>query len=509
MEGLLQDVSDVYLAILTFGGHVMSFRFYAARITILAAAAVLFVAQLSCGGGTVNPGPPPGAARGTASVSISDPPSCKVPNGIYKNVFITITSVQAHISSSASDGSSGWVELAPSLATAPVQIDLLASPTGGCTLSQLGSNVSLPVGDYQQIRLILVANNAASGPSNNACASVQGFNCAVTEVAGVTATRRLELSSQANTGLKIPPGQIVGGPIRVTANQHVDINIDFNACASIVTQGNGQLRLKPTLTAGQVSTASTGISGQVVDASTQNPIAGGTVFVALEQPDSNGVDRIVMQAATDANGNFNFCPLPTGTYDIVAVAVDGSGNAFAASVALGVPAGTAFGKLPLNAVTGPSNTPATIEGVVSAANGANGVGIDAAMSALQSVNITGGTRLVTIPLLNGSVANVATVASPTSAVCAAGTFCEKYLLSIPASNPSVGTFVAGGTTFTVPATGPVSYTVDARAFAPTSGGATICNPNRITTDRDTNDQPLVVTIGGTVTAKTLNFVSCQ
>lgn len=452
-------------------------------------------------GGNTNP------PRGTASVSISDPPSCKVPAGSYRSVFITVTSVHAHTSGSAGDSTAGWVELAPNLASHPVQLDLLASPAASCTLAQLGSNVSLAVGDYQQIRLVLLANNAAIGPTTNACSSVQGFNCAVLQDNSV---HRLELSSQANTGLKIPPGQVVGGPIRVAEGQHVDINIDFNACASIVVQPNGQYRLKPTLTAGQVGTVSTGISGRVVNGATQQPIAGGAIFVALEQPDTNGVDRIVMQAAADSNGNFNFCPLPTGTYDLVAVAVDGSGNAFAASVAIGVPSGTAFGSLALSAITGPATTPATIEGVVGAANGAVGASVDATMSALQSVAIPGGSnRLVTIPLLNGSTSLLATIASPASAVCAAGTFCEKYTLKVPASNPSIGLFVAAGTTFTAPVVGNVLFSVDARAFAQNSGGTPICNPNRIFTDRDTNDQPLHVTIGGTFTAKLLSFTACQ
>jgi len=483
----------------------MKARSWVVQFFILTLAAGVFYAQVSCGGGSSTTPPSSTAPRGTASLSLSDPPSCKFPAGTYKNVFITITSVQAHLSGTAGDTSPGWEELAPNLSNAPVQIDLLASPSGGCTLAQLGSNVSLPTGDYQQIRLILLANSATGGPSTNACASVQGFNCAILSDNSV---HRLELSSQANTGLKIPPGQIVGGPIRVQANQHVDINIDFNVCASILVQGNGQYRLKPTLTAGQVSTVTTAISGQVVDGATQNPVSGGKVFVAIEQPDSNGVDRIVMQAAADANGNFNFCPLPTGTYDVVAVAVDGSGNAFAASVAIGVPSGTLFGKLALTAVTGPAQAPATIEGVVSAANGANGASVDGVLTALQSVAITGGTRLVTIPLLPNSLSNVATIASPANATCAAGTFCEKYSLLVPASNPSVATFTAGGTTFPAPAAGPVLYTVDARAFMPNSGGTPICNPSRIFTDKDFNDQPLAVT-GTPVTAKTLDFVSCQ
>ena len=481
---------------------------YLLQTSVVILGASLIMMQGSCGGTvTVNSNPP----RGTASISISDPPSCKVPAGSYRNVFITITSVQAHVSSTAADNAPGWVELAPNLANSPVQIDLLAIPQGGCVLAQLGNNVALDAGDYQQIRLILLANNATNGPSNNQCASVQGWNCAVEDSTGAPVTHRLELSSQANTGLKIPPGQIVGGPIRVAANQHVDINIDFNICASIMIQGNGQYRLKPTLTAGQVSTVTTAISGQVVDASTQNPINGGRIFVALEQPDANGVDRIVMQAAADANGNFNFCPLPTGTYDIVAVAVDGSGNAYAASVAIGVPSGTAFGRLALTPVVGALTTPAAIEGVVSAANGTAGASVDVAMSALQSVTLTSGSRLVTIPSLPNSIFNVTTIASPANATCAAGTFCEKYSLRVPASNPSVGNFTAGGTTFGLPATGPVNYTVDARAFAASSGNNTpICNPSRIFTDRDVNDQLLNLALGTSpFTAKTLNFTACQ
>jgi hypothetical protein len=62
----------------------------------------------------------------------------------------------------------------------------------------------------------------------------------------------------------------------------VDLNIDFNACASILQEGNGAFRLKPVLTAGQVSTNTTGISGKIVDSSTGAPVAGGTVLVALE-----------------------------------------------------------------------------------------------------------------------------------------------------------------------------------------------------------------------------------
>ena len=335
---------------------------------------------------------------------------------------MTIRSVQANISSTADDSSSGWQELAPQLVNQPKQIDLFAAASNTCLLTALGSNTSLPVGTYQQIRLLLVANDGSGSavPSTNACAG-QGYNCVFLH--GVSTPVTLNLSSQANTGLKIPPGQIVGGPITVTAGASVDLNIDFNACASIIQQGNGQFRLKPVLTAGQVSTNTTGISGQIVDGATQLPISTGTngrVLVALEQRDTAGTDVIFEQTATDANGNFNFCPLPAGaTFDIVAVAINGAGGAYNATVAVGVPGGTNLGKIPLTAETGTSTGPTTFQGFVTAKSTPTAVGnIDAAVSALQTISLGSGvTRDVTIPAEGSSVANISVSASTT---CPAG-----------------------------------------------------------------------------------------
>jgi hypothetical protein len=87
------------------------------------------------------------------------------------NVFVTIRSIQAHTSATADNNSSGWQELAPQLVSAPVQVDLLHLPASGqCLLEQLGST-SLPAGDYQQIRLILLANAAPSGPRRRTTAT--------------------------------------------------------------------------------------------------------------------------------------------------------------------------------------------------------------------------------------------------------------------------------------------------------------------------------------------------
>lgn len=479
----------------------------------LALLALLVVAALSlvtCGKTTimsqVNNG------MGTVNLSISDPPSCSPPAGSFKSVFITIRSVQAHISATADDTTPGWVELVPQLNTQPVQLDLLNLPANGaCLLKTLGSNASMPAGDYQQIRLLLVGDNPGSGavPSTNSCSTLgQVFNCVVDSQNNIT---ELQLSSQANTGLKIPPGQVVGGPIHVGTGQSVDINIDFNACASIIREGNGGFRLKPVLTAGVVSTNTTGISGQVVDSVTLKPIAGAAV--ALENLDKSGTDRIFMEAVTDSTGRFSFCPLPMGSvFDLVADAVNSSGTAYNATVVVNVPGGTNVGAVPLVAETGTTTGPATIQGMVTAVNGTTGANVDAATSALQSVSVSGGAPfLVTIPLLPGSVPNVAVESAtpcPGTGV-ASGAFCAPYTLVVPASNPEVGSFVAGKITFTAPAGGDVLYTVEADATKPMSGGTTICSPSSQTTNLNSSGTPLKVTAGAMATAKELDFSGCS
>ena len=483
------------------------------RHSIIAACAgfALAAGLVSCGGGTTITGgfnPP----TGTISVSLSDPPSCRFPAGNFQNVWVTVRSVMVHISSTAGDNDTGWQEIAPNLANAPIQLDLLSIPAGGCILAMLGSNVSLPAGDYQQIRLILLANNATSGPSPNACSTVNAFNCVV--LANNGGTFALNLSSQANTGLKIPPGQIVGGPIRVGAGQHVDLNIDFNVCASLVRQGNNQWRLRPTLTAGQVSSVSTGIGGRVVDSVTTNPLTGGAgaeVQVALEMPDSGGIDRIIMQAAADSSGNFNFCPVPAGTYDVVAVGQDGAGVTYGATVVTGVTQGTALGNIPLIAQAAPGTMAGTINGVVTSENAGAGASIDASLSAFQSITVGGNPRQVTVPLFANSVSNIATSATPLTmgVTCPANTFCEGYSLIVPAQNPSFGAFASGGTMFSVPAAAPFSFTVEGRAFRPMSGGTPTCTPTSQTTSMDSMSAALAAVSGTPVTAQTLAFTTCN
>lgn len=469
---------------------------------------------ISCGGGNT---PMQNIAAGTVKVSISDPPSCAAPAGAnpgamapgtFSHAWVTIVSVKAHINGTADANAPGWQELAPQLNSAPMQVDLLNLPANGqCFLAQLGS-AQLPAGDYQQIRLILLANAATSmPPSPNACASLGNvFNCAQNG----SGLHELKLASEAQTGLKIPPGQIMGGPLHVAAGQSVDLNIDFDACASITPS----FTLKPALTAGVVSPNMSGISGQVVDSVTSKPIVGATV--TLQSPDMSGTDRIAAAPKlTDSTGHFRFCPLPGQAFDIVVDAMTSSGTAYDATVIFNVTGGNDLGAIPLVAETpataGASTGPGTIQGTITAINGMTGASIDATVSALQTVMASGASHTFTVPLFansNSSVSITSSMSCPMSAP--KGAFCGSYSLVVPASNPNVGTFSTGKVTFTAPASGDVLYSVEADASNPTTNAA-MCSPASVTVSMDTSTPPasLKVTPGATTTAAEIDFTGCS
>jgi hypothetical protein len=435
------------------------------------------------------------------NVRVSDPTTCSGPTGAFAHIYVTITDVQINASASAGNNDSGWTDLTPSLSQSPQQVDLLGQASNQCFLATLGATTALQPGSYQQIRITL-ASNATVIP-NNVCGS--SANCVMLSSAP-NAAQPLLLSSEANTGIKIPSGQIAGGQFVIAAGETKDLDIDFNACESIVAEGNGQFRLKPVLHAGEVTLTSTSINGTVVDSATNQQISAGTTVVALEQKDSSGIDRVVMETLTDPSGAFSFCPVAAGTYDVVVGAVSGTQVAYAATVITGVQPGNALGMIPVTAQAGASTAPASITGLVTTSTGSAATAADISLSALQPISSS---VMVTIPFA-GQSATTANITTAAGSTCPGKTDCASYTLSVPALNPSVGSFVAGASQKPVaPAAGPVSYTIDAFAFA-TDGTSTLdCSPSEVKTNSTTTSTPLTVTSGMSTSAATLAFSGCQ
>lgn len=469
-------------------------RAYACLGCSLALAAMIALSLAGCSSGSSS------TASAMVQVSLSDPATCASPKGPFSHIYVTVTDVLIHQSATAPDNDPNWVDLTPGLSKNPVQVDLLGV-ANQCFLAQLGSNGIKP-GSYQQIRILLAANGSAV--ANDRCAG--SANCVTLTSDPTNTPQTLQLSSESQTGIKIPSGQIAGGKFTVAAGDNKDLNLDFDACASIVAQGNGKYRLKPVMHGGEVAlqSSSTSISGKVIDGVTTQAIVGGTTVVAIEQ-NNNGIDRVFMETVADSSGGFSFCPLPAGTYDLVVTAVNGSGAIYAATVITGVQPGDTLGTVPLT----PALAPASITGMVTTSTGSAATAADLSISALQSITVNNAAVMITVPLPMQSMAT-ATVSTASGAGCPMNTDCANYTLAVPAANPSVGGFMANANQMpAAPAPGSVAYTVDALAFVPGSAGQSDCSPSGMQTNQTSSNAPLVVVAGMPVTASTLTFMGCH
>jgi hypothetical protein len=408
-----------------------------------------------------------------------------------------VTDVKIHSSSDAGANDSGWIDLVPDLKNSPKQVDLLAQASTECFLAMLGSKKEIQAGTYQQIRVFLAPDNTSI--SSNQCSSVPGnpANCVV--LAADNSVHALQLASEAQSGLKIPSGQLAGGKFTIGSGETKDLDIDFNACASIVINGNGQFILKPVLHGGEVGTSSA-INGTVIDSATGLPVVGGTAVVALEQKDGNGVDRVVLSAMADSTGNFVLCPVPTGTYDLVVVAVSGAGVFYAATVTTGVHESTAVGNVPVTAEPSSGSTgPASLAGTVQTAGALGAVSEIVALAALQTVSLEGSDVEVTIPLVQQSLAtaNVTTI----SGNCQNGFDCVDFTLAVPGVNASSGAFSGAGTQYTQ-GSGVVSYQVDGQPVNH-ADGTPVCSQT------DVKSGTITVTPGNTFSTGVMSFTGCS
>ena len=464
----------------------------ALRAFVFFGAITLAIASLLASGCNSTTTQTSSAGTATAHVVLSDPATCMAPNGPFAHVYVTITDVKASVNQSAADNDSSFVDLTPGLSKAPRQIDLLGQANNQCFLASLGDSLQLQAGNYQQIRLIL-ADNAAS-VSANACNG--SANCVVLQDGTI---HTLELSSESKTGIKIPSGQIASGGFSIAAGQTKDLDIDFNTCTSIVREGNGKYRLKPVLHAGEVTTTATSINGTVVDNATGDAV-NGPVLVALEQKDSNGIDRIFMSTLTDSRGVFVFCPLPSGTYDVVIV---GSSNtvAYAPTVITSVPTGSAMSVIKLHAQASPATAAAIFNGLITSASTSGATSADVQVSVLSTLS-SGLT--VTVPLIQNATQSTAVLALSTQpgATCPTGTDCAAYTLAVSALSPYSAAFAAGGVTLTA-GPSPAAYKVDALAFVPQSGGTADCTVSEL------QSVSLTPVAGTPVLVPTLAFSGCQ
>jgi hypothetical protein len=249
------------------------------RIGLLAGSVLAAASLVACGGGgdssSSSPAPTPTATLGTLTVALTDAPACG-----FDAVNVTVNKVRVNKSEGATDTAGGWVDVTLNPAR---KINLLNLTNG--LLDQLGTT-SLEAGHYAELRLVLDAN--ASGTANSVLPTG-----AKNEVA-------LDTPSAVQSGIK------VNGAFDVAAGQKTDIVLDFDACKSIVTKGNGKYALKPVIRM-VASAANNGIAGVVATAALANHVS-----VSAQQG-----GKIIASTTPDSTGAFTVAHLPAGNYDVV------------------------------------------------------------------------------------------------------------------------------------------------------------------------------------------------
>jgi hypothetical protein len=440
----------------------------------------------STGGG--NTGGSGSTTSGPVTVTLLDPPTCAAPRGVFNHIYVSISGLQLNLDSSATSSSSGWVDVAPSLATAPKQVDMFNL---GTSLGNL-LTTTVSVGNYGSLRLLLASDSASV--ANNQCGGL-GAHCVISGAS----TFPIATSAENTQGVIVNSTNIFDGflPVLTTGS---NLNVLFDSCASLIPTSSTTYRLLPNVVAwgGAVQTYNVTLSDSV----SQARLGGGTAVVALEKLGGLGFDRIWAEATPDASGIATIYG-PQGTFDLVAVSTGVSGGA-----------ATMYSPLAMTGVIGsgaPTSVPMQMvpqgvadPGVINATVTAN-TQIDSQLSILQSATIgTTTTHLFTIPELEtpgGTIPATVPIASGcTQPACKTGD------VPVPAQPLYVQAF--GSSTVNVSST-PLAYTVFVAPYVFQGAGLKDCTTAPYGVSTDTSGGTLSPTPGQTVFAAAHSFSGCQ
>jgi len=189
------------------------------------------------------------------------------------------------------------------------------------------------VGHYTQVRLVLVPNSGA-----NVANSIVLENT-VTEIP-------IDTPSAVQSGIKLIH------PFNVQGNERTDLLLDFDACKSIVTRGNGTYLLKPVIKV--IPTVLNGIRGVIAPA-----LLASHVVVSAQ---SNG-EVIHSTAPNPLTGEFFLARLDPGAYDLV-VTADAHATAVIKAVPVTTSSSIAIASTVAQPISLPPSTTHTVSGIV-------------------------------------------------------------------------------------------------------------------------------------------------
>jgi hypothetical protein len=261
------------------------------------------------------------SAPGTLGVSLTDSPACG-----FDAVNVTVSKVRVHQSASATENDAGWTDIT---LTPARKINLLDLTNGA--LEELGQT-PLAAGHYTQLRLVLASNG--TGTLANSLV-----------LSGVTPTTEIPLDtpSAVQSGIKLI------NEFDVAPGQRVDLLLDFDACKSVVTRGNGSYLLKPVIKV--IPFVLNGIDGFV-----DTNLLGSNVAVSAQ---SNG--SVVRSTVPNGQGEFFLARLDApANYDVVITADD-----HATAVITGVPVLSTTSTTTVSTSAAPITLPTSTMGSIS------------------------------------------------------------------------------------------------------------------------------------------------
>ena len=380
-------------------------RFNLTRMATLLLTLFMALVMAGCGGSST------GTGTGTLGVSLTDAPACG-----FDAVNVTVSKVRVHQSSSAPDNAAGWSEIILDPAR---KINLLDLTNGA--LEYLGET-PLTAGHYTQLRLVLAADSG-------------GILANSVIPSGSTTEIALDTPSGMQSGLKLING------FEVLAGERVDLMLDFDACKSVVTRGNGSYGLKPVM--------------QMIPF-TLNGI-GGFVNPALPSVTVSAQINGTVARATVANpltGEFFLARLEPGSYDVV-ITAPGS----ATTVVTGVPIVSATSTTTLSSAIAP---------IILTTSGTNIIS--------GAINLTpASTTLVAEAIAKQTVAATTTVTVQAQPVDLLN---YTYALTMPSAPPLLGQYGPLPIPLTAQAAAAGQYRIEAAApgyvtqSATTTGAAT-------------------------------------
>jgi len=254
---------------------------------------MLTISLISCGGSD-SP-----AATGTLNIKLTDAATS------HQAVYVTIKEVHVH------HETGGWVTL-PEL-DLPQTVNLLELVNG--VMLDLGI-AELEAGHYNQMRLILEDSEEVPDPQDPPGNNILGkahpyFNYLVDADDNEIP---LKVPSGGNTGIKLVNGFVI------VADRANELVLDFDAHRSIVTKGNGNYGLKPTIKV--LETVDNTVIGTVDREEDNTPLGGALVSAQVYNPDAEDLrDEVFVESTTETapDGTYTLL-LPLNTYNIVATA---------------------------------------------------------------------------------------------------------------------------------------------------------------------------------------------